>query len=398
MQAEILYIHAAAGASGDMLGGAMAALVGWKREELEQIVKGMGLEGVEIQLHQRRQAGVVGVGLMVKSTDTQPHRHLEEVLDVVGRLGGRARELARSIFVRMAEAEARVHGISPQQVHFHEVGAVDAIVEVGIFCLGLEQLGVEQIISSPLPLGRGWVECAHGELPLPAPAVLELLKGAQVEPWPAAEETVTPTGAAIISAIATAYGPPPPMSLEASATAMGARSSATGRPNILRLMAGRAQEDLTQHELVEISFHVDDMDPEELAIALEQLRQAGAIDVVSWPVAMKKSRTGTMVLVLATRSDSQALARLALECTTTLGVRIHPLKRLKLAREQKPMPSPWGKVRIKLAHGPHGLKLKPEADDVARIAQSTGQPPWRVKQSLIAMAYEYFAGDKNRGK
>ena len=376
---EILYIDACAGASGDMLAGAWLDL-GWPLDELRQLSRRMGLEGVELESLALEHQGVAARRLQVRVSGDQPHRHLPDILALLERLPAEIGRPAAAVFQRLARAEARVHGVPPEQVHFHEVGAVDAVVDVVAFCAGLAWSGARQVLCSPLPLGRGFVQCAHGRLPLPAPAVLHLLGEVPVCDWPAAEETVTPTGAAIISTLAQGFGGFPAMRLEAVGVGGGSRSSPVA-PNILRLVRGKREQPAGGDRVVEITCHIDDQSPEDLPLVFEALFRAGALDAAAAPLLMKKGRPGLMLVVLAPEERAEELAALVLEQTTSLGVRLARLERRTLARRVLKVDTPWGAVRVKAA----GSRLHPEAEDVAAICRRTGLPPHQVRREILRL-------------
>mgnify|MGYP000885588732 CR=1 FL=1 len=317
------------------------------------------------------------------------HRGLPEVAAILERLPEAIGGPALKVFQRLAVAEAKVHGATPDQVHFHEVGALDAIVDIVAFCAGLRSLGVERVVCSPLPLGRGFVDCAHGRIPLPAPAVVELLAGLPVVAWPESGETVTPTGAALVSSLAEGFGAMPAMRLIAQGLGGGSRPS-QGLPNVVRLFLGddgpgNAGE---AGQVVEIVCHLDDMSPEDWPMVSERLMQAGALDVAAAPLLMKKGRPGLMALVMARPEQAEALAALVLEQTTSLGVRLRRCERRTLAREQVTVETPWGPVRVKRARVGQDWRVHPEAEDVARICRETGLAPAVVRARIAALAPE----------
>jgi uncharacterized protein (TIGR00299 family) protein len=270
-------------------------------------------------------------------------------------------------------------------VHFHEVGAVDAIVDVIAFCAGLVWLGSPLLICSSLPLGRGFVQCAHGRLPIPAPAVLNLLAGAPVWEWPAHEETVTPTGAALVSTLAE-FAAMPAMRLMATGLGGGSRVLAHA-PNVVRLLLGEdGGMDVQADEVSELSCHLDDMSPEDLPMVFERLLAAGALDVAAAPLIMKKGRPGLSLTVLCPPAMAEEMAMLVLAQTTTLGLRLACLGRRVLPRNIVTVDSPWGQVRIKKARVGDGWRYRPEAEDVARICRETGLAPHEVRRGIELIA------------
>ena len=279
-----------------------------------------------------------------------------------------ARDRAQQIFAALAQAEARVHGIPVARVHFHEVGAVDAIVDVAGAALALELLHVDRVTATPPALGHGSVETAHGRLPLPPPAVLELLRGAPVVPAPVAWETVTPTGAAILCTIVDEYCALPAMTIEA--IGHGAGNDRPGPlPNVLRAVLGRTGGVLRDSVSV-ITVHLDDLVPEHFDLALERLLAAGALDVALTHAQMKKNRPGYALTVIAPPHKRAELAQLVLRETGSLGVRVQEAERLLLPREVVRVTTPHGRLRVKLSYDARGAaSASAEYDDAKRIAQ-----------------------------
>ena len=393
MADRILYIDACAGASGDMLNGALLGL-GYPAEELEALPAALGLTGVTARVEERKQGALAGLAIVVETSGHhhhdhdhhhQPHRCLADILLLIRNLPPKVAEAAAKVFQRLAQAEAQVHGTTVDEVHFHEVGAADAIIDVCAFCSGLAWLGWPRLVSSPLPLGRGFVDCAHGRLPLPAPAVLNLLEGIPITSWPREEETVTPTGAALISTLAQEFGPMPAMRFVGAGVGAGSHHGGYA-PNVLRLLLGEAAPGAEWGEVMEIVCHLDDQSPEDLPMIFERLLKAGALDVAAAPLLMKKGRPGLELTVMADPGQADELAGLILEQTTTLGVRMRRCPRRMLPREGTTVQSPWGEVRVKKILVGDSFRLHPEADDVARICRETGLPPQTVRQDIIKAA------------
>ncbi|MFH1034983.1 MAG: nickel pincer cofactor biosynthesis protein LarC [Pseudomonadota bacterium] len=422
---RVLYIDACGGLSGDMLAGALLDL-GWPLDELRSLVAALGLEGVVLEKVAVEHMGVHASRLAVKvhgqvpdlpcqghhhdhdhdhghhhehghphghehghehghPVRTAPRRGLTEILALLQRLPVAVGQPAARVFQRLAQAEARVHGSTPEQVHFHEVGAVDAMVDVLAFCAGLNWLGVDRVICSPLPLGRGFVDCAHGRLPLPAPAVVNLLEGLPVTSWPAEVETVTPTGAALVSTLAHEFGHMPAMRLVGQGWGGGSRPS-QGGPNLVRLLLGEAYEGLARDRVAELVCHIDDQSPEDLPIIFERLLKEGAMDVAAAPLYMKKGRPGLALTVLCAPERAEELAGLLLEQTTSLGLRLRYCERRLLERDQISVETPWGPVLVKRARVGQGCRYHPEAEEVARICRETGLAPATVRGEILRLA------------
>ncbi len=302
-------------------------------------------------------------------------RTWREIRQVLRRAKLRApvRERAERIFAALAEAEGRVHGIPAERVHFHEVGAVDAIVDVVGAAAGLDRLGIARVTAAPPALGHGTVRSEHGRLPLPAPATLELLRGIPVVPAEVAWETVTPTGAAILRTVVDEFRALPSLTLEA--IGHGAGDDRKGPlPNVLRAVLGR-EEALTRDRVVVLEANLDDFVPEHFDHVMERLFAAGALDVTLQHVQMKKSRPGFLLRALAPPSRRIALARALLAETTTLGVRVLEQDRLLVAREVKSVATPFGRVRVKLSFGEGGrVDASAEYEDARRAARKAGVP------------------------
>jgi len=299
-------------------------------------------------------------------------REIRRVLRAA-RLRARVRERAEQIFAALAEAEGRVHGIAPERVHFHEVGAVDAIVDIVGAAAALDRLGIARVTAAPPALGHGRVTSEHGGLPLPAPATLELLRGVPVVPAGVAWETVTPTGAAILRSVVDEFRPLPALTIEA--IGHGAGDDRKGPlPNVLRAVLGR-EETLSRDRVVVLESNLDDFVPEHFEHVMERLFAAGALDVTLSHVQMKKSRPGFLLRVLGRPAQRIALARTLLAETTTLGVRVSEQDRLVLGRKETSVDTPFGRIRVKLAFGEAGrVDASAEVEDARRAARRAGVP------------------------
>ena len=384
----VAYVDCPSGASGDMILGALLD-AGLPLDELQEALRALPLAGYTITAERVRRGALAATQARVRTTgEQQPARHLSDVLAIVQAAGLPApvRERATRVFNRLAEAEARVHGITPEQVHFHEVGAVDAIVDVVGACLGLHLLGVREVYASPLPLGRGRVRSAHGTLPLPAPAVLELLAlaGAPTVPHAASVELVTPTGAAILTTLARFEQPP----LRLSRIGYGAGTREEPAPNVLRLWLGQRDETAPREErLLVLEANIDDMPAELFGHAMERLLEAGALDAWCTPLTMKKSRPGTLLSALCRPDERAALLDVVLRETSTFGVRVREITRYAAARELRRVETPFGPVSVKLKlldGAPAGAA--PEYEDCRRLAAERGVPLAQVYAAALAAA------------
>jgi hypothetical protein len=382
----LLHLDPFSGIAGNMFLGALLDL-GLSRRELEADLAGLDVRHRLVVSKVRRgplaarYVRVVVPGAAHHHGHRDPHdprhhgRTWREIRQVLRRAKLRApvRERAERIFAALAEAEGRVHGIPAERVHFHEVGAVDAIVDVVGAAAGLDRLGIARVTAAPPALGHGTVRSEHGRLPLPAPATLELLRGIPVVPAEVAWETVTPTGAAILRTVVDEFRALPALTLEA--IGHGAGDDRKGPlPNVLRALLGR-DEALTRDRVVVLEANLDDFVPEHFDHVMERLFAAGALDVTLQHVQMKKSRPGFLLRALAPPARRIALARTLLAETTTLGVRVLEQDRLLLPREVKRVATPFGRVRVKLSFGEGGrVDASAEYEDARRAARKAGVP------------------------
>jgi uncharacterized protein (TIGR00299 family) protein len=304
-----------------------------------------------------------------------PRRNLGSILELISSSGLDAgvKEKAARIFTRLAEAEARVHGTGVDQVHFHEVGAVDAIVDVTGACVGLQLLGVEAVHCSALPVGGGFVTGAHGHIPIPGPGTAELLKGFPVVDTGVRRELVTPTGAAILTTLATSAGTMPAMTVEA--VGYGAGDMDLETPNVLRVFLGRTEELAGRETIMQVETTVDDMLPQLWEAVMERLFDAGALDVYLTPVMMKKSRPGTVLTALCAPDKVTELSRVLFEESPTIGVRWTAYQRERLAREMVTLTTAYGAITFKVSRlEGRVVTATPEFEEVRRIARAKGLP------------------------
>jgi len=383
------WLQAVGGVAGDMF---LAALLsaGVPEEELSRFLSGLP-GGLQLETERLSVSGISAtrVRLSASAPGALPSR-LPEFLALIEGLGlpRRILEPALRVFRLIFEAEARVHGRAPEEVNLHELSAWDTLGDVLGVIWGLERLRISELYVSPLPLGAGLLETAHGRLPHPAPAALEILKGVPVYGIPESYETVTPTGAALVRVLARGFGPAPPMELEAVGVGAGTFAFET-RPNLLRLLVGRPPARPEPEEVVEIVTDLDDETPETLAEVAERLLSAGALDVGLIPRTMKKGRPGVRLEALSRPEEAEVLARLLLEETGTLGVRLRRVERRALPRRVLSVETPWGPVRVKAALTPSGsLKAKPEFEDLRALSRKTGLPLRRIREEVQARLAE----------
>ena len=325
-------------------------------------------EQVRLELSETHKGALRAASLAVVVPHSHHHRHLSDILNIIesSALTDSIKQTAGRIFTLLAEAEARVHGEAVEHIHFHEVGALDSIVDIVGAAVGLEALGIERLYASPLPFGSGQVQTDHGMLPLPAPATLEVMRLAKAPlvPSPAQVELVTPTGAAILAVLATFERP----DIIVTAVGVGAGKRDLPWANVLRLMVGESPSTSSQ-AMVQIETNIDDMNPQLFGHVMERLFAAGAMDVYLTPIYMKKNRPGTMLGVIARKQDEAELARVILNETTTLGLRVIPVYRYEAQRQFQQVDTPYGevKVKVKLVDG-RALQAVPEYDECVRLA------------------------------
>jgi uncharacterized protein (TIGR00299 family) protein len=378
MPSHIVYFDCFTGAGGDMLLGALLD-AGLSLERLQDELDKLQLEGYELKLERQVRHGIAGSKLHVRDTlDTHPARHPQDVYALIknSSLPPEVKARSRAVFARLARAEASVHGIPEEEIHFHEVGAVDSVVDVVGVVAGLYALDVAAVYASPLPLGSGFIEIEHGRLPVPAPATLALLSevGAPTVPHPAQTELITPTAAAILAELARFQRPP----MKVQAVGIGFGDKKFPWPNGLRVWLGEpfhpARPEADQVVLLECNL--DDATGEALGYTMERLFAAGALDVWFTPIFMKKNRPATKLSVLAPAGEAETLGLLLLRETPTLGLRITPpLHRWKTGRQIQEVQTTWGAVRVKRKlFGDEVIAVAPEYEDCARIAREHGVP------------------------
>jgi len=392
--ARVLHLDTFAGCAGNMFLGALLD-AGLSRHELEADLAGLGVD------HRLKVSRVTRGALAARYVDVavpkarKKHgkkghghgRHWSEVRDLLeaAKLDGGVRETALAIFEAIGRAEAKVHGIEIERVHFHEVGAVDAIVDVAGAAIAVARLGIEHVTAAPPALGHGSVETAHGRLPLPAPATLEILKGVPTVPAHIEWETVTPTGAAILKVLVDEFRPLPAMTVEA--VGHGAGNEREGpMPNVLRAVLGRSGG-LDADRVACLEANLDDLVPEHFDHLMERLLEAGALDVGLQHLQMKKNRPGFLVRVVARPSERLDLARILFAESTTAGVRSVEYDRLVLHREQTTVKTRWGKIRVKLVRSPDGtVEPSPEYDSCKAAARKHGVPLREVVRAAAEVA------------
>lgn len=397
-----IYLDCSMGAAGDMLMAALLELLPEKDAFLQKM-HSLGLPGLEISAEPSVKCGITGTHMRVlihgeeegrphvhaaeepfhshadvpvaahAHVHVHPHHHtdLHELTHRISHLN--VSEAVRSdilaVYQSIADAESRVHGVPVEQIHFHEVGSLDALADVTGVCLLMELLAPEQVLASPVHVGSGQVRCAHGILPVPAPATALLLEGIPIYGGSIRGELCTPTGAALLRRFVTRFGPLPPMRVEKTGYGIGTKDFEAA--NCVRAMLGQTEE--SAGHILELACNLDDMTPEAVGFAMEQLFAAGALDVYTTPIGMKKNRPGVLLTCMCREDDREAMLRTIFRHTSTLGVRVSVCDRYTLSRRQYTVQTPDGEIRLKESSGWGVLRRKAEFEDLARIARQTGK-------------------------
>ena len=399
---RLAYLDCFSGVSGDMFLAAMVAN-GLDLGILEAEVRKLGIE-VRLRCERVQRGMLTAEHVIVEAPAQQHHRHYTDIVAKIAAapLSHLTKQRAQDVFERLGRAEAKIHNVPLERVHFHEVGALDSMADIVGACAGIELLGIDGLRCSPLNVGSGTVRCDHGVLPVPAPATAELLEGIPVYSSGIQAELVTPTGAALVAVLASGFGPLPPMLVRSSGYGAGSRDLGEF-PNAVRLFIGEAQvragsdSDRATREamdgletLLMVEANLDDMNPQLGGFFAERAFAAGALDVFFVPLQMKKNRPGVLLSVLCRPEQRDAIMDLFFQETTTLGVRCHEVLRRALAREMVPVQTPYGEVRIKVSRSPGSagspgsdgriVNFSPEYEDCRRLAVAAGVPLKTVLQ------------------
>lgn len=397
-----IYLDCSMGAAGDMLMAALLELLPEKDTFLQKM-QSLGLTGLEISAEPSVKCGITGTHMRVlihgeeegrphmhaaeepfhshadapeaahAHVHVHPHHHtdLDELTHRISHLN--VSEAVRSdilaVYQSLADAESRVHGVPVEQIHFHEVGSLDALADITGVCLLMKLLAPEQVLASPVHVGSGQVRCAHGILPVPAPATALLLEGIPIYGGSIRGELCTPTGAALLRRFVTRFGPLPPMRVEKTGYGMGTKDFEAA--NCVRAMLGQTEE--SAGHILELACNLDDMTPEAVGFAMEQLFAAGALDVYTTPIGMKKNRPGVLLTCMCREDDRETMLRTIFRHTSTLGVRVSVCDRYTLSRRQYAVQTPDGEIRVKESSGWGVLRRKAEFEDLAHIARQTAK-------------------------
>lgn len=408
---KTLYIECKMGIAGDMLMGALYELLdGDKRTEFLEAINGAGIPGVQLKAQESNKCGIKGTHMEVKvfgeeeghdhehghghHHDHHHHEHhhehhglhdIEEIIREL-KLSSAVKEKALGVYRRIAEAEGAVHGEKPEHIHFHEVGSLDAVTDVTGCCLLMEMLGAEKVIISPINTGSGTVKCAHGILPVPAPATAMLLKGIPAYSGQIESELCTPTGAALAGVFADEFGEMPVMSIYGIGYGMGNKDFE--QANCVRALLGETVEysfttvQKGDGQVVELAANIDDMTGEELGFAAEMLLEGGALDVYTQPIYMKKSRPAVKLCVIAAPEEAERMAELVFRYTTTLGIRKYQCDRYELQRHFEKRATPFGEITVKVSQGYGAAREKYEYEELSEIARREGISTAEVRKKI----------------
>jgi uncharacterized protein (TIGR00299 family) protein len=395
---KTLYFDCFAGASGNMILGALVALGVDERELIEQI-KLLDVSDFGIEIKTVNKSGISAIHARVKVPREHAHRHLHEIEKIINdsRLSETVKSRVVKIFTKLAEAEAKVHGIEIEKVHFHEVGAMDAIIDVVGACVGFEMLGIEKFVCSKIHTGSGFVKIAHGKFPVPPPAVVELLKNIPIYSTEIEGELITPTGAAIISTVCEDFGKIPEIKIEKTGYGAGTREY-ENFPNVLRLMLGEVQSpkskvqspsatdnrQLTTDKLLLLETNIDDLSPQILGFVMERAFELGALDCWFTPIQMKKNRPATIISILCEEEKGEILSELLYTETTTLGIRVQGIERNCLPREIVKVETEFGEIAVKIArYDGKIVNAKPEYEQIREIALQSKKTLREIEREVL---------------
>ncbi len=369
---KIAYLDCFSGVSGDMLVGSLLD-AGLPFEELERIISGLNLNGYKISAKKEGRNNIFGTRFYVSLKEKdQKARYLKDIKEIIksGDIPLAVVEKCISVFEKLANTEGEIHHVSPDQLHFHELGAVDSIIDIVASVVGIYLLGIEKLFVSRMPVGKGIITSAHGKIPLPSPATIALLKGVPIYDSGQEVEMVTPTGAALITSLCSSFGPMPSMIVDRVGYGAGSRTLAD-RPNFLRILIGNDIDKQRSETVVVLESNLDDMSPELLGYLMDRLFDAGAKDVAFSHIQMKKNRPGIQLQVIGQPEDKDRLSNIIFRESTTLGIRFHYSQRSVLTRGELMVESPWGKMRVKKVINQGGeTALLPEYEECSRIAKT----------------------------
>ncbi len=392
---RIAYFDCFSGISGDMFVGALLD-AGLKIEILEKELNKLNLSGYQLEVNKVLKKGISASQFKVKIQEKGVERRFKDILNILeeSKLDEEIKNEVKKIFFKIAEAESKIHQEDIEKIHFHEIGGLDSIMDISSAVIGIKALEIKEIYSSPLPLGKGFVKCAHGILPLPAPATLELLKNIPTYSGGMESEMVTPTGAAIISTLTKDFGERPLMKIEKIGYGAGEREFSI--PNLLRVSIGEkilSDRDLmdgyVHDEALLIETNIDDMNPEFYDYIMDKLFSQGALDVFLTPIQMKKNRPAQMFSIIVYEQNLKEILKVLFSESTTLGVRIKEVKRLKLTQQNFIAETKYGKIKVKVGIFKEDIKtIAPEYQDCHKIAQQYQVPLKEIYEEAKKVAYD----------
>jgi len=385
MSSKIAYFDCCSGISGDMVLGALIDC-GLDIKMLRKELAKLDLKDYAVSAAKDERHHIVGTNLSVRFKESKRHRTFKDIKTLISRsrLSQRVKDLSISIFANLAKAEAKIHGCKPDDVHFHEVGAIDSIVDIVGTAIGVEHLGIEKVYASPLPLGTGWVNTSHGRMPVPAPATLELLTGVPTAKSFVRAELTTPTGAAIIKTLAENFGSMPEMKIAKTGYGIGDKDFKE-IPNILRINLGEVSSG--SEKLLVLETNIDDMNPQIYDYLMSRLFKKGALDVFLIPIQMKKGRPAILLKALCNENKKDMLMNIIFKETTTIGIRSYEVDRRCLERNIKEVSTPYGKVKVKVSEKDGKLiNIQPEYEDCKKLAEKKNIP----LKEVIDMVKRYY--------
>jgi uncharacterized protein (TIGR00299 family) protein len=397
-QMQIAYADCFSGVSGDMFLGALVD-AGLELKHLQAELAMLDLEEYSIRCFKEQDQGISCTRLQIEFEKSETIRAWKDIRSLIEQssLHETVKEKSLCVFACLAEAEAKIHGCPPDEVHFHEIGALDSIIDIIGTVIGLEFLGIDRLVTSPLPMPRGWVHCDHGMLPLPAPAVCEILKDVPVYGSPIDQELVTPTGAALVKTLSSNFGDFPTMRIFKTGYGAGSRKLPGDTPNLFRLVIGHEQKVEENQEVEVIETNLDDWSPEFYPHLCEQLFSLGALDVSLTPIHMKKGRPGFLLQVITDPARSLGIKNCIFAETTSIGLRFRREKRMTLTRETGNVKTIWGPVQVKRVQTPTGLVLYPEYEDCRRVALENNVPLKDVYTAVNRSNPEAFMKAEDKG-
>ncbi len=392
---KIAYFDCFSGISGDMTVGALLD-AGLKIETLEKELKKLGLSGYQLEVNKVAKKGISATRFKVKIEEEGVGRRFKDILTIFkkSKLDEEIKKETKKIFLNIAQAESKIHQKDIDKIHFHEIGGLDSIIDITSAVIGIKTLGIEEIHSSALPMGKGFVKCAHGVIPIPAPATLELLKNIPTYSGGIESEMITPTGAAIISTLAKSFGERPLMKIERIGYGAGEKEFTI--PNLLRVSIGEKilkdknlKDGYVSDEAVLIETNIDDMNPEFYDYIMDQLFSQGALDVFLTPIQMKKNRPAHMLSIIVYEQNLKEILEVLFSESTTLGVRVREVKRLRLGQQNFIAETKYGKIRVKVGIFKGEIKnVAPEYEDCKKMAKQHKIPLKEIYEEVKKVAYD----------